>query len=105
MTSYYGSLAAFRKLLLTGLALFFLFQCTEEELTLAPEVAPQNDIEASIQTTALISPADCSSCTYVVPSNAYLVDGKALNLQPGSVICLSALNNYTSLAFKNLTGT
>jgi hypothetical protein len=105
MTSYYQSLTALRKLLLTGLALFFLFQCSEEELMLAPEVAPENDLATSTLSTATISPTDCSTCTYVVPSNAYLVDGAALNLQPGAVICLSSLNKYTSLAFKNIIGT
>jgi hypothetical protein len=61
-------------------------------------------------TTTLTAPAtsatmDCSSCTYVVPSNTTIVDGAALKLAPGSVICLSASNQYGSMIFRNIVGT
>jgi hypothetical protein len=47
---------------------------------------------------------DCG-CTYTVPSNTYLVDGIALGIKPGAVICLSAANTYYNIVFRNLKGT
>jgi hypothetical protein len=49
--------------------------------------------------------ADCSTCSYVVPSTATIVDGITLKLGPGSVVCLSAANTYKSIIFRNLVGT
>ena len=56
-------------------------------------------------TTSTSGAADCSACTYVVPSNATIVDGITLGLSPGSTICLSASNQYGAIIFRNLTGT
>jgi hypothetical protein len=85
--------------LLTLMVTGILFQCTEDEL-ITPK--PTSDTEAR----AVISPSDCSMCTYVVPATAGIVDGAALGIKPGSVICLSAAIKYLkSITFKNLTGT
>jgi hypothetical protein len=80
-----------------------LIQCNDSELRLTPEV---KDVTISAQS-VVVSPSSCSECTYVVPSysGTQVVDGIALNLQPGSVICLSALNNYVNILFRNLQGT
>jgi hypothetical protein len=72
-----------------------LFQCSEEEIILAPE---------SDMVTSAASLTDCG-CTYTVPSNTYLIDGTALALKPGSVICLKAGNTYGRMVFRNLKGT
>jgi len=77
-----------------------LTQCAEEEI-LQRSQTPADDV--AIQATA-ISPSTCS-CNYVVPSNAYVVDGIKLGLKPGSTICLKAGNIYKSLVFRNIKGT
>lgn len=83
-----------------------LFQCAEDESLLETE---ENipDINISATATEIISPANCSSCTYVVPGNLSTVevDGNKLGLKPGAVICLSAANKYQKVFFKNLNGT
>jgi hypothetical protein len=48
---------------------------------------------------------DCSTCTYVVPATATIVDGLALKLGPGSVVCLNAAIAYKSLIIRNMVGT
>jgi hypothetical protein len=72
----------------------FLFQCSEEEIMVTPE---------DEMTTLAASTSDCG-CTYTVPSNTYLIDGAALNLKPGNVICLKAGNTYGRMVFRNLKG-
>jgi hypothetical protein len=48
---------------------------------------------------------DCSTCTYVVPDRTHVIDGLALGLKPGAVICLNAATPYKNLLFRNITGT
>ena len=78
-----------------------LLQCSDEEELLTPEISlsPSEDL-----TTKATSITDCG-CTYVVPSNTYLVDGAALALKPGNVICLKAGNVYKNIIFRNIKGT
>jgi hypothetical protein len=47
---------------------------------------------------------DCG-CTYTIPSKTYLVDGIALGIKPGAVICLNSANTYYNIVFRNLKGT
>jgi hypothetical protein len=86
-----------------ALLVVLLFQCTDESLE--PKTGFTDSNITATSTT--VSPASCAECTYIVPSstNTVVVDGLALKLQPGSVICLSALNNYVSILFRNLKGT
>jgi hypothetical protein len=85
--------------LLTFLVTGILFQCSEDEL-----IKPQPTSNTEART--VIAPSYCSSCTYVVPATAGIVDGAALGLKPGSVICLSAAIKYLkSITFKNIIGT
>jgi hypothetical protein len=80
---------------LATMCLFF-FKCSEDEL-----IKPEKTVARS-----LVSPAHCSSCTFVVPETAGVFDGAVMGVKPGDVICLSAALKYTkSINFKNLVGT
>ena len=97
----------------------FLSSCSTEEEMIAPETtsAPTTEtasaaeeIEAGSLTvsgiyTEVQETTDCASCTYVVPKNATVVDGKELGFAPGSVICLDKAIRYNNLEFTNLEGT
>src|SRR3954466_8551462 len=89
----------FTHLLLAKLCLFatlaFFSQCSDDEIL--------KDIEDDPATHAA-SLTDCG-CTYTVPSNTYLVDGAALGIKPGAVICLKAGNTYKNIVFRNIKGT
>ena len=75
-----------------------LIQCSEEELLEAPTTTNSDP------TITAASIADCG-CTYVVPANTYLVDGQALGLKPGNVICLTSGASYKNIVFRNIKGT
>jgi hypothetical protein len=74
--------------------------CIDQELTVAPSAT---DPTLSIASTSG-STVDCG-CSYVVPANAYSVDGGALGIQPGSTICLTGGASYKNIVFKNIIGT
>lgn len=86
------------KLLCIVIAILFT-QCTDPEL----DVTPVPLTEDPAADNAKIS-ADCG-CKYVVPANTHRIDGLALGIKPGDVICLSSAINYLNLLFVNLTGT
>jgi len=107
-----------RNVLLTTVMLFALFNCSEEEI-LAPaaevtpdasvveESAPAEETLAFSLTisgahTTFSNAADCSTCTFVVPANTFIVDGK--DFKPGDVICLDAAVKYGQLEFVNMLG-
>ena len=92
-------LTAIKRLTLTLSMFFLLIQCSEDELV-ADATSHEND---SITSAAAVS--GCSTCTYVVPANTSVVDGKTLNLKPGSVIGLNAAIKYKNLLFRNIVGT
>jgi hypothetical protein len=81
--------------------IFSLTQCAEEETFLTETTTVSTTSTTTGTTTTL---ADCG-CTYTVPANTWLVDGKALALQPGAVICLKAGTAYKSIVFRNIVGT
>jgi hypothetical protein len=85
-------------------ALFVLLavfsQCTDEVI----EPSKRTEDDLTVSATNIASPIDCSSCTYVVPLGKYTVDGLAIGIKPGDVICLNAALNYHYLAFKNING-
>jgi hypothetical protein len=91
----------FKRLFVIAITILFC-QCADDELVLKESITDDVAIVAS----SINSPADCSSCTYVVPSNTntQVVDGKLLGLKPGAVICLSALNKYGNITFRNIVG-
>ncbi|MGB3851824.1 MAG: hypothetical protein WA958_17785, partial [Tunicatimonas sp.] len=52
----------------------------------------------------VVSLADCG-CDYVVPSGKHEIDGKALGIGAGDVVCLQAGTAYGNLKFLNIVGT
>lgn len=110
MTTTQTFVKTLQKLLLT-IAIFTSFiQCTDEEiLPVARERFIESDSLATADTTShdpepTFSP-DCSECAYIVPEDATVVDGKVLDLKPGSVIGLSSTYTYGTLEFHNIEGT
>jgi hypothetical protein len=111
------NLMSMKNILLAASALFIFSQCTEEEIV-------PNDAQAApaTETVALNTEAtgsmtisgiftsyedikDCKTCTFVVPADLAVVDGKELGLKPGSVICLDKAIKYGDVDFINLEGT
>jgi hypothetical protein len=79
----------------------FMAGCGEDELQLN-----QDGPIDSLVTTASATSVSCSSCKYVVPANATVVDGKVLGIKPGDKICFNAAMKYTnSITLKNIVGT
>jgi hypothetical protein len=108
------------KLFTLALAMFFLSSCSTEEDLIAPtstsvaeeETVASDEGGSEIESftvsgiyTDVTETTDCATCTYIVPANATLVDGKELGFAPGSVICLDKTIKYKSLEFTNLEGT
>ena len=105
-----------KKFLFSAIALFAFSQCTEEEVV--PTAAPAAAIEAEATSaeptgsftisglyTSYESIEDCNTCTYFVSADQTEIDGAALNLKAGSVICLDKAIEYGDLNFTNLEGT
>jgi hypothetical protein len=90
------------KLFLIFSASLLLVNCVEDSTLLD---ATTSIASTSVATSATSGAEDCTLCTYVVPANAYVVDGALLNLQPGSIIGLSSTANYKNLVFRNINGT
>jgi hypothetical protein len=108
------------KLFTLALSMFFLSSCSTEEDMIAPtstsvaeeETVASDEGGSEIESftvsgiyTDVTETTDCATCTYIVPANATLVDGKELGFAPGSVICLDKTIKYKSLEFTNLEGT
>lgn len=119
---YQKSLSLVRTGLFSLVAVCLLASCQNEEELVAPEEAATKAMEASAdengnietnvssitvmgENTAFAQNVDCSTCTYVVSKNTDVVDGAALGLKPGSVICLDKKLKYGDLTFVNLAGT
>jgi hypothetical protein len=89
------------------LPVFFLvvmafFACSNES---DPE--PQADGMDTVSTgSAAAAPAACSTCKYIIPATATVVDGAALGIKPGERVCFSTGTKYTnSITFTNIIGT
>lgn len=111
-----NNLNSMKNILIAAIAVFSLTQCTEEEIVPAQaEVGAVETVGLPIQATGSMTISgvftsyedieDCKTCTYVVPANKALVDGKELNLKAGSVICLDKAVQYGDVDFVNLEGT
>jgi hypothetical protein len=111
------NLMSMKKIFLAAFALFIFSQCTEEEIVpsdtqaaapsetvaLAPEATGSMTITGIFTNYEEIK--DCKTCTFVVPADLAVVDGKELGLKPGSVICLDKAVKYGDVDFINLEGT
>jgi hypothetical protein len=111
-------LASLRKVLFAAAAVCLLTQCTQEDELVGPvtsdeEISVEGNMETNISsititglnTTMSEENLDCTTCTYVVAKNAEIVDGAALGLKAGSVICLDKALQYENVEFVNLEGT
>jgi hypothetical protein len=94
-------LTVLKRLTLTLSILFVLVQCSEEQL-IEEQDAPATETDPATSAAAV---ASCSTCTYIVPATANVIDGKALGLKPGAVIGLNAAYKYKNLLFRNIVGT
>ena len=105
-----------KKILFAAFTLFIFSQCTEEEIVpnqvAAPPVEaaalsaePTGSMTISGVYTTYEAIEDCATCTFVVPADLAVVDGKELELNPGAVICLDKAIQYGEVEFINLEGT
>ena len=110
------NLISIKKILFAAFAVIVFSQCSEEEVVpAAPEASPAQAVELPEQASGSVTISgiytvyeaieDCSTCTFVVPADQAVIDGKELNLKPGSVICLDKAIKYGDVDFVNLEGT
>lgn len=110
------NLISMKKILFAAFAVFVFSQCSEEEVVPAAPSAPESEAVAlPEQATGSVTISgiytvyeaieDCSTCTFVVPVDQAVVDGKELNLKPGAIICLDKAIKYGDIDFVNLEGT
>jgi hypothetical protein len=113
-------LPLFKHLFLSFLSLLIIIfvQCSEEPVLLpspvvdtvqTPPVTDSTGVRDSIPADTIAVPVaqapDCSTCTHIIPPNRMTVDGRALGIKPGDVICLNAAVQYSVLAFQYIEGT
>lgn len=110
------NLISIKKILFAAFAVIVFSQCSEEEVVpAAPEASPAQAVALPEQASGSVTISgiytvyeaieDCSTCTFVVPADQAVIDGKELNLKPGSVICLDKAIKYGDVDFVNLEGT
>ena len=102
---------------LIGVSLFSLTQCADEDLITPNKPVATDAVTSSTETGAPMSlsisgihsfsaaPVDCKTCKYIVASNETIIDGAALGIKPGDIICLDAAKKYSSVEFTNISGT
>lgn len=111
-----NNLMSIKSILIAAFALLTFSQCTEEEIvpertgtpaaeTIAVAAEATGSMTISGVYTTYEAIEDCATCTFVVPAEMTLVDGKELNLKAGSVICLNKALQYGDIEFVNLEGT
>lgn len=111
-----NNLMSIKNILFAAGTVFALSQCTEEEIVPQQANAPAAEtVSLPAQATGSMTISgvftsyediqDCKTCTYVVPADVTVVDGKELNLKAGSVICLDKAVKYGDVEFINLAGT
>ena len=91
--------------------------CTPEDELVAPTETPEpaattsasdetvGSVTISGEFTEFRDQQECSTCSYVVPEDATVVDGAELGIEPGYVICLNKGLKYKPLEFVNVAGT
>jgi hypothetical protein len=113
--TYPKAIFSVKNFLLAAVACLLLSNCKDQDMVAVSENAEQTKITVqgpnalsltiSGENTNFVGSVDCTTCTYVVPANAKVVDGKELGFKPGSVICLDAALQYGNIDFINLEGT
>jgi hypothetical protein len=86
------------------LTLGLFVQCSDDHLSIDPSISGDSTGVSSSNST--FNPAECG-CTYVVPvsTKTSVVDGQALKIKPGDIICLRGGATYSNMLFKNIKGT
>lgn len=87
----------FKALAFAITATLLLSKCSSDDI-LDEEAQLTEDLKTSAASTTC-------GCTYTIPSNKNLIDGKVLGIKPGAVICLKAGTTYKNLNFQNIVGT
>jgi hypothetical protein len=109
-----------KKTVLAALFIVTMVRCSDDKELLAPTIsaAPQGNAATTAVTNAevqnftvsglyteVVTEVTCSTCTFVVAAGTTQVDGQALDIKPGSVICLQTGVQYPSIEFVNMIGT
>ncbi len=105
MTKIQTFFKALQKITL-AIALFcVLIQCSDEALL--PNISENRtkDPFHNYPDSTLMGSTIGVGCSYIVPANQSIIDGKSLGLKPGSTICLNSSFSYGTLLFKNIVGT
>jgi hypothetical protein len=114
---YQKAFSTVRNGLFTIAAVCLLASCQNDELETITtdaetQMASTGEVESNITSltitglnTEFVETVDCSTCTFVVAEGTEVVDGQALGLKPGSVICLDKTVRYGNLSFVNVDGT
>jgi hypothetical protein len=95
--------------------MFACINCSPEEQPIEPESYVTEQTEpldtptesftiSGIHTVLSLEEKECTTCTFIVPATASLIDGKELDLNPGDVICLDKALRYGNLEFINIDG-
>jgi hypothetical protein len=104
-----------KKLFFTLVAICFLASCQDDEMLAVSEDAETTaasvtesqigSLTITGSNTQFAERVTCSTCTFVVDTNAEVIDGKELGLKAGAVVCLQTGVKYGNLEFTNLEGT
>lgn len=107
-----------RKILIASSACLLMVSCAEEDQMLEQSAnSPAEEIVAVVEEsdvasvtisgiyTDVIETVDCASCTFLVPENVTVVDGVALGIRPGSVVCIANGRKLGEVEFINMVGT
>src|ERR1043165_7862569 len=110
--TYKKSFSVVKKMFFTLVTICCLASCQDDEILAVSEDAEtkaasvtESEIGSLTITgsnTQFAERVNCSTCTFVVDSNAQTIDGKELGLKAGSVICLQTGVRYGNLEFTNL---
>lgn len=109
--------SAIKKVTILSMAMVVMVSCSEEALVEKPaqveevpalEIIEEADV-ASVTISGIFTEVsediDCATCTFKVPDNVRTVDGAALGLKPGSVVCINNGRKLGEVEFVNMTGT
>ncbi|MFZ6011804.1 MAG: hypothetical protein ACOYXT_15790 [Bacteroidota bacterium] len=110
-------IAAILRISLATVVAIILANCSDENINPAEAVSTEvasgltevPSLTTSLTITGIYTTVEdatkCASCTFIVPTDRLVIDGRELDIKPGSVICLDAARHYGNLEFINLEGT
>ena len=118
MKSYIKIIATMKELVAFTLLVAAMASCSDDGELMTPKVSGiAETAQANTVTNAevanftisglyteVVTDIKCSTCTFVVAAGTKQVDGQALGLKPGAVICLQTGIQYPSIEFVNMVG-